>query len=191
LKKKPFSMGFEILQSKYDCQQLILSGRIIQLGVVQSSTCIINDVGKFVNALPQHSSNGVIGRVTHDLERCTPARGPNDGCGRQNCLQGPKCLLAVFVKIERGLLHQQFAQGPGNFAEVLDKSPIKYCMAQKRANFFHRSWGPKVGYQIYLRLVYLYPPTRDYMPEHNSLLYHKMSLLPIEHQVLLFTPHQN
>jgi len=62
-------------------------------------------------------------------------------------------------------------------------------MAQKRANLFHRSWGRKVGYQIYLRLVYLYPLMRDDVSEHNSLLYHKMALLPIEHQVLLFAPH--
>jgi hypothetical protein len=38
-------------------------------------------------------------------------------------------ILAVLVKNERGLLHQQFAQGPGDLAEVLDESPIKSRMA--------------------------------------------------------------
>jgi len=181
-------VGSKLIHSKNYCQQLFLSGRIVQLGIVQSPTCIIDVMGESINALPQNSSNSIIGRVTHDLKRCTPATGLNDWCGRQNCLQGPKCLLAILIKNKWGLFHQQLAQRPGDLAKILDESPIESCMAQKRANLFHCTWGWKVGHQIHLCLVNLYPLMRNNVPKYNPLLHHIMALLPVEHQVLLFAP---
>jgi hypothetical protein len=119
--------------------------------------------------------------ASHMISKGVPQLGGNDRCGRQNLLQGPKCLLVVLIKNKWGLLYQQLAQGPGDFAEVLDESPIESCMAQKRANLFHRTWGWKVGYQIHLFLVNLYPPIRNNVPKYNPLLHHKMTLLPVEH----------
>jgi hypothetical protein len=53
---------------------------------------------------------------------------------------------------------------PGDLAEILDESPVESCMAQKRTNLLHYTWGWKIGNQIHLHFVNLNPPIRNDVP---------------------------
>jgi hypothetical protein len=135
------------------------------LCVVQSPAHIVNHMGKFLNALPQNSSNSIVGCVTHDLKWFTPTGWSNNWCRCQNLLQSPECFHTFFIKFKRGLFGQQPTQGPGDLAEILDKSTVEPCMAQEGTDFLHSTWGWKVRDQIYLRLVNLNTRMRYDMPQ--------------------------
>jgi hypothetical protein len=100
-------------------------------------------------------------------------------------------LLTFLIKYKLGLLHQQLAQGPGDLAKILDKLLVKSCMAQKRMNLFHCTWGWKIGNQIHLHFVNLNPSMRYDVFQHNALLHYEMALLPIKLKVLFFASHQD
>ena len=64
-------------------------------------------------------------------------------------------------------------------------------MTKELSNCLYIRWRWQLGNKFNFCLVNFYSPARDNVSQYNSLVDHKMALLPVEHQVLLYASLQD
>ena len=123
----------ELVHGEYHGQKFLLRCSVIQLGSGQYLTGIRYSIMMFISTListlTRHYSDGVVASIAHNLERKTPIRRLNEGCGNECLLEGIEGHEAILVEIEWGILGKEICQGSGYMGKILDESPIKTSMA--------------------------------------------------------------
>ena len=106
-------------------------------------------------------------------------------------LQLFKALLAFFFPNKFSIFLSELIEGFSNLREILDESSVESCMTKELPNYFYICWGWQFGNKLNFCFVNFYSPAGNNVPRYNSLVNHKMALLPVEHQVLFYAPLQD
>ena len=102
-----------------------------------------------------------------------------------------KTFLAIFIPVEFGILFKKLVQGFSNLGKVFNEPSVEACMTKELSNCFHICGRLQLGNNVDFGFINFNSSARYYMPQYNSLVYHKMALLPIKHQILLYAPLQD
>ena len=100
-------------------------------------------------------------------------------------------LLAFFLLNKSSIFSQELVEGFSNLREVFDESSVEAGMTQELPNYFYICWRWQLGDEFNFCFVDFYSPTGNNVSQYDSLVNHKMALLPVEHQVLLYAPPQD
>ena len=102
-----------------------------------------------------------------------------------------KTLLAIFLPNEFGIFLKKLIQGFSNLCKVFNEPSVEACMTKELSNCFHICWGRQFGNNVDFGFINFNSPARNYVPQYNSLVYHKMSFFPVKHQIFLYAPLQD
>ena len=114
-------VGSELVHGKNHGWKVLLRCGVVELGVGQCLTGIRYGIILFILALTKHCSDGVVASIAHNLERKTPIRRLNEGCGNECLLEGIEGHEAILVEIEWGILGKEICQGSGYTGDILDE----------------------------------------------------------------------
>ena len=142
-------------------------------------------------SLAEYCSNRKITCTTHYFKRQLPIRCSYYWCSGQMGFQLFKALLAFLFPNKFSIFFYEFIEGFSNLRDVFDESSIESCMTKEFPNCFYIRWGGQFGNKFNFCFVNFYSPAGNNVPQYNSLVKHKMALLSVEHQVILYAPLQN
>jgi len=86
--------------------------------------------------------------------------------------------MALISKNKRGILGEKLSWRFSDLRAVLDKAAIKSHMTPHP---FYRSRRGQSLNDLNLSFIHLDAPTRDDTTQYDPLLYHEMTLFPIQH----------
>src|SRR4051812_46546515 len=99
--------------------------------------------------------------------------------------------LTIFIKNKRNVLLKKISEGSRSLRKVFNKSSIETSMTEKTSNTFDVPWIGNPFNCFDLGSVHLNSPLGNLVAENNSLVEHKVALLPVKHQISLLTSLQN
>src|ERR1041385_1704249 len=109
----------------------------------------------------------------------------------QSFLKNFESLLTIVIKYKRNILLGKISEGSRRLRKVFNKSSIETSMTEKTTNTFYVPWIGHPFNCFSLGPVHLNSPLRNLVAKNNSLVDHKVTLLPVKHQICLLTSLQN
>lgn len=103
-------------------------------------------------------------------------------------LQNIERIQTFCSKIERNILLKQLSQKSNYLGEVFDESSIKTCMPNEASNSLY---GGRRGKFSIASTLALFTVARYFMAQDYPFLNHKITFLPIQHQVCFLTMNQD
>src|SRR3989337_227654 len=120
-----------------------------------------------------------------------PIRWLNNRCRNQGCLKYFKCFYTIIIKNKRNIFLQEIIERPRNFREVFNKPPTETSMTKKTSYTFDIFRTRHLFNSIYFSFVNFNTSFRNFMPQDNTFINHKVALLPIQDKISFFTSLQN
>src|ERR1041385_2527629 len=144
-----------------------------------------------INPLYKKSPNSKITSITHNFKGQFPIRWLYYRSGYQSFLKNFEGFLTIFIKKKRNVLLEKISEGSRSHRKVFNKSSIETSMTEKTTNTFDVPWVGHPFNFIDLGSVHFNSPLGNLVAKNNSLVDHKVALLPVKHQIFLLTSLQN
>src|SRR5215216_3807528 len=94
-------------------------------------------------------------------------------------------------KNKRNIFLQEISERPRNFREVFNETPIETSMAKETSYTFDIFRTRHLFICVYFSFINFNTSFRNFMPQDNTFINHKVALFPIQDKISFFTYLQN
>src|SRR4051812_37688989 len=94
-------------------------------------------------------------------------------------------------KTKRNIFLQEISERPRNFREVFNKPPIETSITKETPYTFDIFRTRHLLNSIYFSFINFNTSFRNFVPQDNTSINHKVSLLPIQDKISFFTSMKN